>query len=48
MHPPKKRKKKIHTKLSMFSLYPVVISTRGGTEKKGANSLFTQCSGLTA
>ncbi|CAI9533234.1 unnamed protein product [Staurois parvus] len=33
--------------VSYQNLHQVVISTRGGAEKSGSNSLFTQCRGLT-
>ncbi|CAI9556498.1 unnamed protein product [Staurois parvus] len=57
MHCPKKKKNAlaIHTKLSMCILPPrlCTISSligdstrRGGSEKTGSNSLFTQCRGL--
>ncbi|CAI9558138.1 unnamed protein product, partial [Staurois parvus] len=58
MHSPKKTKTSlaIHTKLSMCRVIPHSMpyqeirggtGRRGGTEKSGSNSLFTQCRGLT-
>ncbi|CAI9617213.1 unnamed protein product [Staurois parvus] len=58
MHSPKKQKTSpaMHNKLSMCRLTPHNMSyqeigggtgRRGGSEKSGSNSLFTQCRGLT-